>query len=424
MNALKHIRSSIFLRHNLVFFVGSVAVGALNYLYYPLMGRLLEPAAFGEVQALISLFLQVTIFLSVLGLVTINIVANYHNDAARDAVVLEFEKLALLISGVALLLTIIFENQLERLLQFESGTPFILLMIALVASVPLMFRGAFLRGKKRFGLASAGNIFAAGGKLLFSALLVLVGLGTVGAIGGLICAQVLAALFVADRAAQAGLHRPAKHALFRLPSLTILRPELPYGLLVLAGSFVVTFQYSVDVLVVKHFFNPELAGQYAGVASVARIIFFLTASIALVLMPMVKLENTRAENRRLLIKSLILCFGVGLPILALFTVAPNMVVNAMMGSEFSQVASLLPRLSLAIFLVSVINLLVAYYLALRRYAIAPIMLVSGAFTYGLMILNHANLLAVVNSLLIGSLFMFSVLSLWAGSRKAKEYLMV
>ena len=68
---LRHARRSRFLRHNSVFFISAVAVGALNYLYYPIMGRLLNTAQFGEVQTLISLFLQIAIFLSVLGLVTI-----------------------------------------------------------------------------------------------------------------------------------------------------------------------------------------------------------------------------------------------------------------------------------------------------------------------------------------------------------------
>lgn len=421
MNALQQIRSSIFLRHNLVFFAGSVAVGVLNYLYYPLMGRLLEPSVFGEVQALISLFLQVTIFLSVLGLVTINIVANYKDDGARNAIILEFEKLALIVSGAALVLTIAFHRQLEQLLQFESGAPFILLMVALVASVPLVFRGAFLRGKKQFGLASTGNILAAGGKLLFSALLVAIGYGTAGAIGGLICAQIAASIFVAEQAGVAGLRRSADQSFWRLPSFKTLRPELGYGLLVLVGSFVVTFQYSIDVLVVKHFFSPEAAGLYAGVASVARIIFFLTASIALVLMPMVKLENDPAENKRLLVKSLVLCAGVSLPAVVLFVFAPTQVVSLLMGSNFESVATLLPSLSIAIFLVSVLNLFVAYFLALRRFGVAPVVLVGASLTFGMMVANHATMQAIVNSLLIGSFVTLAVMAVWIASRRTREF---
>lgn len=385
------------------------------------MSRLLAPAEFGEVQVLISLFLQITIFLTVLGLVTINVVANYRDPDSRNAVVLEFEKLAFLLSGVVLAMAVLFHKQLEYLLQFESSTPFILLVIALVATVPLVFRGAFLRGRQQFGTVSAANIVAAGGKLLFSVVFVVLGYTIHGAMGGLICAQLVASFFAISKARRAGLGRAADQPMFRLPKLRMLRPELPYGLLVLAGSLIITLQYSLDVLVVKHFFDPETAGLYAGVASVARIIFFLTASVALVLMPMVRLQNPAAENRRLLVKSFVLCAAIGLPVLALCVLVPHGVVSLLMGREFATAATLLPRLGLTVFIVSMLNVLVTYYLALRRYAMLPIVLLGGGTTYVLLLINHSSLSAVVNSLLMGSLAMLALFALWRGGAKAKEY---
>jgi O-antigen/teichoic acid export membrane protein len=402
------VRRSTFLRHNLIFFVGSVTVGVLNYLYYPIMGRMLTPAAFGEVQTLISLFLQITIFLMVLGLVTINIVANYSSRMERDAVVLEFEHLALVASIVLLLLTVIFQQQLKRFLQFDASWPFILLMLALVASVPFTFRGAFLRGRQKFGLASLVNVIGAGGKIVFSVALVALGAGTSGAIGGLVAAQIAACAAAAWWASRYGLKRPAGQTLLRLPNMQLLRPEIRYGVLVLVGSLVVTMQYSIDIVVVKHYFDPHTAGLYAGMASVARIIFFLTASVALVLMPMVKLTAEPGENRRLLIKSLVLLAAAGVPVLAVFILAPTQVVTALMGKEYADVAHLLPQLSVAIFTVSVLNLMVSYYLALRRYAVAPIIIIGAVVTYALLLTRHNTLRAIVTDLLIGSIAMLCI----------------
>ncbi|HSX17219.1 MAG TPA: oligosaccharide flippase family protein [Patescibacteria group bacterium] len=417
-NTLHRLRHSDFLRHNFIFFVGSVVVGVLNYLYYPVMGRLLAPAAFGEVQTLISLFLQVTIFLMVLGLVTINIVANYSSEEKRDAVVREFEHLALVISVGLLLLTIVFQRVLQRFLQFDAAWPFILLMLGLVASVPLTFRGAFLRGKKRFGLASGVNIISAGGKILFSVVLVALGGGTAGAIGGLVAAQVVSCIFAASWAYQNGLSKPAGQGFLRMPDLRLLRPELPYGLLVLVGSLLVTMQYSVDIVVVKHFFDPHTAGLYAGVASVARILFFLTASVSLVLMPLVKINAAPGANQRLLKKSLALLGMAGLPVLALFIVMPERIVTLLMGNDYKSVAYLLPALSVAIFTVSVVNLIVSYYLALRRYALVPIIIIGAAVTYGLLAAHHDTLRAVVNNLLMGSITMLVILLAASRSFKA------
>lgn len=422
MNLIKRARHSRFIRHNSIFFFGAAAVGALNYLYYPVMGRMLDTVSFGEVQTLISLFLQITIFLSVMGLVAINVVTNYTSDSLRNAVVMEFEKLALIISIILFGLSVIFSKQLAHFLHFNSSTPFMLLMLALIATVPLTFRSAFLRGKRKFGLTSLGNIVSALGKLSFAVVLVLAGLGTAGAIGGLVAAQLLACLAVGIWARKFGLERPADSRWLSRPNLRILTPELRYGLLVLVGSLIITMQYSLDVIVVKHFFDPHTAGLYAGIASVARIIFFATASIAIVLMSLVKVAADSRQNEKVLVKSLILTAVVGSPILVLCIAAPAHVTSVLMGKEYAEVATLLPRLATAVFIVALLNVFVSYYLALRRYMIGPILAIGGLITYWLMYVHHTTLLDVVNSLLIGSLAMLAAIVLWVGSRQAKELL--
>jgi O-antigen/teichoic acid export membrane protein len=417
MHLLGRIRASQFLRHNTVFFFGSVAVGALNYLYYPILGRLLEPAAFGEVQTLISLFLQLGIFLSVLSLVTVNIVANAENDEQRNTLVMEFERLALWVGVGLLVVTLVLQPVLQGFLHFTSPWPFGLLALALLATIPFSLRSAFLRGKQRFGLVSGANLIASGAKLAGSALLVVAGLGTAGAIGGLLLAQSVACALVVWWSLRLGLQKQRRH--FRLPDMRVLLPELRYAGLVLVASLIITVQYSIDIIIIKHYFDAHTAGLYAGIASAARVIFFLTASIALVLMPAVKLRNSGRENYLLLLKSLALFALVSLPVLALFMWFPRPVLTTLMGESYAPMADLLPRLSLAIFVISVLNLFVTYYLALRKYVIAAITVLGGLITYALMLANHASPEAVVNGLLVGSCAMFGLLALWIGGTKIK-----
>ena len=419
MHVLTRVRRSEFLRHNAIFFVGSVVTGVLNYAYYPVLGRMLRPAAFGEVQTLISLFLQLTIFLSVLGLVTVNIVANYRSINQRNAVVLEFERLALVVACGLLAATIIFEKQLVHFLRFSDVWPFLLLMIALVVTVPGTFRAAYLRGVKSFGRAAGFNVLAAGGKLVFSILLVLIGLGTAGAIGGLIMAQLVAWLFAATSTRRFGL-AAGSESRWRLPSAKLLAPELRYGAFVLCGSLLVTLQYSLDVLVVKHFFDPHTAGLYAGVASVARIIFFLTAPVALVLMPLVKTGAAPAANRKTLVKSLALFAMAGTPPLVVSMVYPQETLRLLMGHAYASMAFLLPLLSLAVFIISLLNVVIAYFLALRSYSILPAMATGALVTYGLLFARHATLRAVILDILFGSLAMLVAVCAWAGTSTLKE----
>jgi len=411
MGLLERVKKSDFVRHNAIYFVGSLTIGALNYLYYPIVGRLLEPSAFGEVQTLVSLFLQVGIFMTVLGLLTINIIANYKDVSRRNRVIAELEKLALIIGVVFVGLTIVGHVRLQTYFHFESSLPFIVLALAILATIPYAFRSGFLVGKKLFGLNAWAGISGAGSKLVFSLVLVALGLGTAGALGGILVAQLLMFLVTAHFAKRHGFHE-ALGSKLRLPDMSLIRPELRYALLVLVGSLAITVLYSVDIVVVKHHFDAHTAGLYAGVATAARILFFLTASVAQVLMPSIKLNQPREQNRQVLKKSLALVIAIGGGTLAVFYIAPDFVVSVLMGNTYTTYAWLLPRLSLAIFVISILNLLMAYSLALRRYKAGLLAVAGVGFTYGLMLMQHQSLEAVVNSLLYGSLITGAVFALW------------
>jgi len=405
------MRHSQFLRHNAVFFTGSVAVGALNYLYYPVLGRMLTPSAFGETQTLVSLFLQLSIFLIVLSLVIVNIVANYPDEETRNLFVFEFEKLALLISALLLGGCVLFRDRLQAFLHFTSSWPFVLLAVAVVVTVPFTLRGAFLRGQQRFGLVSTGNILGAGGKLLFSVLLVLAGFSTTGAISGVVLAQIAACMLILFWARRFGL-RSAGHQPWKWPNMRFLMPELRYGLVVLIASLAITLQYSIDIIVIKHYFSASVAGEYAGIAAVGRILFFLTMSIGQVLISSVKLRQPPAQNRRLLYKSLLLLVGISLPVLIAVMGWPTQVIRVLMGSSYIKFASLLPRLSLAIFIVAVLNLLVAYYLALRRYGVAAAAVLGLGASCAIILWHHGSPGAIVNGLLTGSTIMLGLFGGW------------
>jgi O-antigen/teichoic acid export membrane protein len=360
-----------------------------------------------------------SIFLTVLSLVIVNIVTNAADEKIRNMLVFEFERLALLVSSGVLILSLLFQKQLQHFLQFESSWPFPLLALCMVVTVPFILRGALLRGKQRFGLMSAGNIIAAGAKIVLSVALVSVGLGTIGAIGGIVLAQIVACVFVAAWAFKLGLRNESGKA-FRLPNMSLLKPELRYGAFVLLGSLAITLQYSLDIIIVKHYFDAHVAGLYAGVASVARVVFFLTASISQVLISSVRMHHTPKANAALLIRSVIMLCALGIPALLLLTLAPAPIIRLLMGGAYGAMASLLPKLSLAIFIVSILNLLTAYYLALRQYSIALVSSIGVALTYLLIIWHHSTPAAVVNGMLYGSILMFGLAALWIASSKLKE----
>jgi len=422
MQIVSRLRQNQFLRHNAIFFVGSLAVGALNYLYYPVLGRLLQPTAFGEVQTLVSLFLQLNIFLTVFGLVTANIAANYNDAVRRNYIIFELERIALGISAVLLLVSLVFGTQLQGFFRFDSSWPFVVLVLAVVINVPATLRTSFVCGQHGFGIASVSNLLVALAKIIFSAGLAAIGLSTLGAIWGVAAAQFLALCYIAYWAHRLGLERPAGASLLAKPDFGLIGPELKYAGFVLVGSLIITLQFSIDILVVKHYFDAYTAGLYAAIATVARIIFFVTGSLAQVLMPSVKLQQAAARNRQLLFMSFGLLAATSLPLVLIFAFFPGTIVSVLMGGKYATFAGLLPWLSLAIFMIAAVNLLISYHMALRHYRSVLIVGVGAVLTYGLMLVNHANLSSVIGNVVYGSLSMLVLIACvtaWPGLIKKK-----
>ncbi|HSW74996.1 MAG TPA: oligosaccharide flippase family protein [Candidatus Saccharimonadales bacterium] len=405
-------RQSSFLRQNAVFFLGSVGVGLLNYAYYPVMSHLLPVSSYGEVQAIMSLFLQLLIFLTVLGQVTVNVVANYQDETKKQKIIYELEKLALFLSIALFVVAAVFGWKIKSFFHFNSVWPFLILMLSIVVTVPLAFRSAYLRGHKKFASVAAANLLSSASEIIISAVLVLVGWKTVGAVFGIVVAQFLAFLYAARAAYKIGFTKPENAKLASLPDVKTLRPELMYGLLVLCGSLTITVLSSADIFVVKHYFDAQTAGHYAGVSTVARIIFFLTASIAQVLLPSVKINQTAKHNRTLFLKSLALVLALGGMAALVFAVFQREIITVLMGKKYLTYGHLLGRLSLLMLVLSVLNLVVSYFVALRKYSIIIIVLLGAGLTFGLLAIFHTTLEAVIDSVLSGALAMLGMFGVW------------
>ncbi len=243
--------------------------------------------------------------------------------------------------------------------------------------------------------------------------LVWIGWSTCGAIAGVVLAQAVAFMYAARAARKIGFKRPENASLRQLPSFKILRPELKYGGLVLCGSLIITVLSSADIFVVKHFFDATTAGRYAGVSTVARIIFFLTASIAQVLLPSVRINQTAEHNRQLFRKSLGLVVAVGGSATLVFATFSKLIVTILMGKHYLAYAHLLGRLSLVMLVLSILNLVICYFIALRRYQISVIVIAGACVIAGLLAAYHGSLEAVINSLLYGSLVMLGMFIVWS-----------
>lgn len=395
-NKLYTLTQSEFLKHNVTLFAGSMVVAVFNYAYHPVLGRMLGVEEFGEVQTLISLFMQLAMLLGIFRVMAINILSNYKPKEAHESL----EALYILASVLTLMLAIIMvaaSGLLRDFFHFSSAMPFIILAALFCTGVPVVFGEAALQSRHHFAAVSISQSITAIGKLFFAMGLVWWGWAATGAVGGILVAQFLSIIYLYRQDPQVlRLSRGEFHLKRRVKN------ALLYAVSILVVTLTTSLIFSGDMLVVKHYFSEEVAGQYGGMAIIGRIIFFLTASVVAVMLPGIKMNNPQ-KNRQMLRKSLALLLVVGGFATALFTFFPAWVIGLMLGQKYLSLTHHLPLLSLAMLLVSLYNLLAAYMLALRDTRATGIALGGVATFLALSFSHHSSVEAVIVNSLISAL---------------------
>ncbi|MDP1619768.1 MAG: oligosaccharide flippase family protein [Candidatus Moranbacteria bacterium] len=400
-STIKSLFTDEFARSSSIFFFSSVAAAFLNYLYHPILGRLMDVADFGEAQAAISLFLQFGVLASVFSFFTISLTSNAEAGKSREAsfVIAEFRKFAVLAILALAVGLVLFHQSVKEFLNFSSIYPLLILMLLLLANVLFSFRRAYLQGVRKIKSVSAADLIFSASRLFFAVAFVYAGWRSSGAVAGLLVGQLIALAYVFSKTKDVlASENWSLLPRWRNPAF---RREFKFGLLVLVSVFCVTFFYASDIIFVRHYFPAEEAGLYGGIATVARIIFFATSPIVMVMLPMVKLKNIPEKNEALFRKAFITVAVLGLAITLVLQIFPALVIKILIGGRYAVFAPILPRLGWMLFAASLANLLSAYFIALRKYALIPISLASVFLTAVLAFFFHSDPLQIINGFICG-----------------------
>lgn len=411
MLLINKIKQDPFFRNYLIVFSSSIVAAFLSYLFHPILGRLLSVADFGEVQALLALYTQLAIFFSVFSLITVNISANIEDQFERVAVIKELKKIALGLSGFLILGILLFSGSLQKFFHFSNDGIFIGLALLLFINASLLFRNAYLQGQSNFKAISLAGILGAGGKLILAVIFVAIGFRVAGAMAGLVAAQLLVYGYVFAKTRNVFRKDPAKADIHALEKNRVAK-ELYYGLLVLAATGCITLLYTSDILIIKRLFSGEIAGLYSGISLAAKIIFFATGAITSILLPTVKLKNEEQKNKTVLKKSFLLLFLTGGGLFLLFSLFPRLVITLLFGSNYLALSWLLPKLALLMFLISIVNLFFYYFLALRRFFLLPLAIISLMILAALTSIHHDTLAKIINNFIYTTIFILFCLMLF------------
>lgn len=418
--------SSRLVANNAVLFVGAGAASALNYLFHPVLGRILSVQQFGEVQALNSILVQLLISFAVLQIIVVNVVGNLRRSGDSAAFVQAIEKV-IMAAGVMIALAVAVSSSLIRhALQLESVTPVLLIAPAFGLGAIRSVRTGLLQAQQRFGSVSAVEITAGGSRLVLAGSLAAFGFGTAGATLGLVASMPLAILTATHLGRQALRYRdtaersaepkpddtteptePTEHGV-----VAQLRPHARFAIRAAWTALLVGMFVNGDNLVAKLVFDPETAGEYAGVSIISRIVFFVTASVAAVLLTSVKTETDPRENLRSYAQSAAILAVPATAAVVLFTLAPDLIVRLLVGDAYTEYSEVLPSLALAMLGFALVNLIVSFHLAVRDPGIGPVVTLALASMIAIVLAEHGTPNELARSVMIGSGVAFTLCLGW------------
>ncbi len=144
------------------------------------------------------------------------------------------------------------------------------------------------------------------------------------------------------------------------------------------GIVALTSLTTIDVVVAKLTFDDSAAGVYGGASLVARLILYVPAAIASVLLPKV---SSRAASGRgsqdIVVKSLVTTAALCVVATGIYSLAPKLLLEVAFGAKYTSADSFLWLFGIAMTCWALVNVLFVYHIA-RKTRIVPFMLGAGA----------------------------------------------
>jgi len=386
---------SHFFRSSFVLLVTTLIAAAIHYAYQFAMGRLLGPADYGIFAALFSIIYIVHAPVQAVQLTLTKFVAEFsakNNFNAVRNMFFSATRIIFLISIVLFIACILLRNTIAGFLNINEPEivfwfSFIFLGILIVA----VARGV-LQGMQKFKSLGTNLIIEAIIKITIGVALVLAGFRVVGALMGTNISLIIA-FILAFAVSYKAVKQNTGEKLSKQEKSAVYSYTIP----MLIALSTVTFMYSIDVILVKHFFPPQEAGIYSAAALVAKVIFFALMPISQAMFPKIaELKIKKESYSGIFLKSVFMVAGLSAIATAVYLLAPGFVLNLLFGPAYNAAIPLIGLFGLAISLLSVSYVFINYFLASGKTKFSYIMPAFAVVEAVLIWFWHASLFQTVS----------------------------
>ncbi len=389
-----------FFRDNLSLFIGMLILGICGYVYHFIMARMLGPAEYSTLGALFAIIYIASVLLYIIQLTTTKAVVhlNVKREYGRISYILKNPWKLLLFGAMLFLVIVISQEYITSFLKLSASYLIIVGMIIVSMMVLPLNRGV-MQGLQRFGKLGTNYIIEGLGKIGFGISLVVMGLALHGALAAILLSYILAYIFTF----------PAlKDMLKREAQKTSLRIISKGSVTTAAVLLSLTLFYSLDALLVKHFFDATNAGYYMAVSLMGKVIFFGSYSIVLVMFPKA-MESSYLKKRDhgVLQKSVLLIAMFSIPLILFYSLFPYIAITMFFGSKYYAIKSMVGMFAILMAVFSINNALAFYKMSTDPgRGLVPGLLFFNIMQVVLIIMFHETLMQVILASMTVMLVMF------------------
>lgn len=395
---------------------GSLLANFLNYLFNLILGRFLTVTDYGIYAALISLLSVFGIFPSAFTTIFAKFSARYKVKGEVENIGVVFInglRIVLLFGTVVLTFFVITVFYSATFLHIDDIRLLLLIFAIIFLSILTSLPNGILQGEMRFYLLSLLAISTPLLKIVIGLSLLLIGFK----IFGVTVAMFISSLLTFSFILLFFLKKYRRERISEENQSLFLKEFKGYSLKFFLAMVGVTILTSGDVILVKHFFSPEKAGQYAALSLMGKAIFYLTSPIYFVFFPLIAQKKEKKEklfNTVFLAISIITLASVGLSFV--YFLFPNIILSIFFpAKEYALLTSYLGPFSLYIIVFSIAMLMNNFLLSIGKTGVYKINLIVSAIFIGLMYAMHNSFHQVIAVLFSTAFLLLALHLLYYGS---------
>ncbi len=337
---------------------GSMAANAVNYVYHFIMGRTLGVADYGNLASLYSLLYILSIVPISSSISIVKFISSSKTLKDQSAVYSGVKNLVFRISFFSSLFILAMSPFIEKFLHIGNTASVALIAPILFFSLLNLVNQSTLQGMMNFFGVVVPNFVVSVIKLAIGLLLVLAGFGVVGAMSGVAISAIVGYL--------------VSKFMIKRSNIKSTKPKLDtkafllYSCPVLLQALAFTAFFSVDVILVKHFFSAQEAGLYAALSTLGKIIYFAAQPITGVMFPIISKRHAIGEKyTKVLVASLVYTLGICVFALTVFLFLPKLAL-LLYGDQYNAAADKLVWMGLFISIYTVASLLTNFFLSIGK----------------------------------------------------------